>query len=923
MPKAKAPTNPAESDDQAAPLLVQPDGANAIGVNPILYEPIALPPRPLLKGVSMAAAEAATSVPADEPPRVIEAEGQTGYVAVLSHRLPEPTSYTGKNIIALQFEDGTLSENASRSRLLKFDGSSTYVDCGNPPQLQGREGNSLTIEAWVKIENPEGRHEIVAHGHGHNPDDTRGGSLLNDFYLRIWDANFQFGAWNGERATGVLGAKLTVGGPPRPVRPFVEPELLDPHFYAGARNPDEAKRLRDRAYAEYLKNTPMENEPQEVSLAVTNQDVGVWIHLAGVYDHTSKSYTLYRNGKLLASVTGDFAPPRIDSNWLIGAADDRVAGGMGRFFKGRIAEVRIWTVARTAAQIVDNMWESAMSAPPGHLGAYWRLADGSGSEALDSSGRDCHGTVKGATSWEWDTSPIAESERLRQRQNDASAKAALEAAKRSGFFDPSVFPRVRRVMTQNERQEAAAALLGRITYSSTRDKTKDRLTEETFLDFYQRGYHLILRRAFSGVMEYEFLPNPPAEVRPQLMLVEEYRLSSFLGSYGVGRVVKSFSLLPGEKTKLTIRLASRTETTRKQSQSILDSYSEESAREFEDSLADENSRTDTSSQDFSWHASVQAGGSWGFARCKVEAGAEGSTNSAREEFGKTVHGTTQKHASRASNNRNVQVDTMSETKAALEETSEIVRDIENINVGRTLNFVFCQMNQEFISLLHLVDVRIGYTNGIDEVREVPLYELPEFLERVVVPEKREAVEQRIIRELESIHDYQGNEPSGKFIVGVEDSKAPVRHAVNRDFASTYSAPTARPGAPVARYSVPGVIISAKTIVMRTDDVVVDALIGQGWALDPYSRALQEEEKRRKRLANNAAKLSNDLMAFEHQRNALLLKLAKEKDLEALKVCADLLRPTLPGNPQRVVGIWEQGAASRDGSAAPSPSPQKE
>src|SRR3712207_8730267 len=32
----------------------------------------------------------------------------------------------------------------------------------------------------------------------------------------------------------------------------------------------------------------------------------------------------------------------------------------------------------------------------------------------------------------------------------------------------------------------------------------------------------------------------------------------------------------------------------------------------------------------------------------------------------------------------------------------------SINVSRTLNFVFRQMNQEFITVLHLVDVRVAF-----------------------------------------------------------------------------------------------------------------------------------------------------------------------------------------------------------------------
>ena len=41
----------------------------------------------------------------------------------------------------------------------------------------------------------------------------------------------------------------------------------------------------------------------------------------------------------------------------------------------------------------------------------------------------------------------------------------------------------------------------------------------------------------------------------------------------------------------------------------------------------------------------------------------------------------------------------------------IEREIENINLSRTLNFVFRQMNQKFVTMLHLTDVRVAFFNG--------------------------------------------------------------------------------------------------------------------------------------------------------------------------------------------------------------------
>jgi hypothetical protein len=73
------------------------------------------------------------------------------------------------------------------------------------------------------------------------------------------------------------------------------------------------------------------------------------------------------------------------------------------------------------------------------------------------------------------------------------------------------------------------------------------------------------------------LPPVPPEPRPRLLLVEVYRLSSYLGSYGAGRVLKTLTLLPGEKTKVSVKTYTHSTTDAKQASSILDSFTKESA----------------------------------------------------------------------------------------------------------------------------------------------------------------------------------------------------------------------------------------------------------------------------------------------------------------------------------------------------------
>lgn len=59
------------------------------------------------------------------------------------------------------------------------------------------------------------------------------------------------------------------------------------------------------------------------------------------------------------------------------------------------------------------------------------------------------------------------------------------------------------------------------------------------------------------------------------------------------------------------------------------------------------------------------------------------------------------------------------------------------------------MNQEFISLLHLVDVRVAFFNGFAESkREVPLPELDSLIDEVIINDdvKRKEVHDFIVRE---------------------------------------------------------------------------------------------------------------------------------------------------------------------------------
>ncbi|MGG0176412.1 hypothetical protein [Gottfriedia acidiceleris] len=376
------------------------------------------------------------------------------------------------------------------------------------------------------------------------------------------------------------------------------------------------------------------------------------------------------------------------------------------------------------------------------------------------------------------------------------------------------------------------------------------------------GLKLNVYRNMFGDLAHNYIPAKPKVIRPRIVLVETYKLSSFLGAYGAGRTIKTFSLLPGEKTKISVKTYHKTETSSKQASSILDSFTSESSSDFENAVSSENSTKQNESESFEYHAEAEAEASWGWGSAKVSGGVKGGSNSSREEFSKNLQNATSKHAAKASSKRDVQINTSTEVKESTGEETEIVREIENINVSRTLNFVFRQMNQEFITIQHLVDLRLAFFNGESKSKtEFTLPELDNLIDQFIVDDasKRKEVKDAILNQLLFIKDYQDNQPTALDEDGNSTGKAFIQQKYLLDFdnkpvnpyyqfsKSLYSLYKDQTGREIL---VQGIIISVKKHVMRTEGVIVDSILGQGDALDTYSHGLQDEEIRTKKLAND-------------------------------------------------------------------------
>lgn len=384
------------------------------------------------------------------------------------------------------------------------------------------------------------------------------------------------------------------------------------------------------------------------------------------------------------------------------------------------------------------------------------------------------------------------------------------------------------------------------------------------------GKELILYKSLSGEMKLGSYQEPN-EAEPQMILIEKYRLTSYLGDYGAGRTIKTFSLLPGEHTKISIKTYKKTSTTEKTASSIFDSFTSTSATEFESSVREEQTDTERYDKTFSYHAEASAKASWGWGNAKVSGGVAGGSNSSRENFASNLSSATQKHASEASAKRDVQIDTSYEVQTEEGSETSIERVLENINVSRTLNFTFRQMNQEFISVLHLVDVRVGYTNGFNgNFKEVSISQIDNLISDVIVSKKRTEVKQSIVNELQNIYDYADNHHSfiQERVINDKDG-----NEINKYWRIDKSK---KSSVPSSSFEVEGIILSLNKYVLRTDGIIVDSILGQGEALDNYSKKLQEEEIRER-------KILNDKQIHEIEKEQVALELTKQGEKEKVEL----------------------------------------
>jgi hypothetical protein len=332
-----------------------------------------------------------------------------------------------------------------------------------------------------------------------------------------------------------------------------------------------------------------------------------------------------------------------------------------------------------------------------------------------------------------------------------------------------------------------------------------------------------------------FEPDPQ---NISLFIIEEYDTCSFVGDYGAGKALKTFSLLPGEKTTITVKTYKEITATQNRSESVLDSFSKESAADMEKLVEEESSTTQQDSNSITSNASVSLslsglkgkllGG--GVLSGSVGANRAKNKTNARTANIKSVDRALSKHVEKANSSRKIEVNTTSAESFKEGEEQTTVRVLENINKSRVLNFVFREMLQEYISITYLKNIRIAYSNGMpDSFLVVDIEDIDGLLETVIPDNTLRATVKGNI-----LNPYKGTS-----LKNWQCTPIPLINESNQRRVSVHDTYTYAKNGQSKSLRVEGVILNISHYTLRTDSVICDAVMGQGEALDCFNVQLQD------------------------------------------------------------------------------------
>lgn len=378
----------------------------------------------------------------------------------------------------------------------------------------------------------------------------------------------------------------------------------------------------------------------------------------------------------------------------------------------------------------------------------------------------------------------------------------------------------------------------------------------------------------------KYVAKPPVPV-PRLIVIEEYTTTSYLGNYGAGRTLKTFSLFPGERTTISIRTYKDRVTSKESSQNVLDSFSDASATALDTLMQQEQGNiesttatsggagtsfttsTDSHNSQKSFGISgglnlgpLSIGGGYGKSVSDVSTSSGGMSSSydynntaVRESNVNTLSSALNKHVQETNAMRQIDVNTSTSDVSASGEEESTIREIGNINLNHTLNIAWRQLLQEYTVITYLSNLKFAYTNGYAEsYTVVDLSNLPNMLMDILDDTDPTVINKVLCKLLQpycNVMNYNDD-----FLQFVEKKTIPLTNCldidgctpqgeefiyrIKKDLEDSYTDG-------VIDVTVKGVILKVQKQTLQTSSLIADALLGRGEALDCFNQKAQNAQ----------------------------------------------------------------------------------
>lgn len=299
---------------------------------------------------------------------------------------------------------------------------------------------------------------------------------------------------------------------------------------------------------------------------------------------------------------------------------------------------------------------------------------------------------------------------------------------------------------------------------------------------------------------------PPPKLRPQLFLVEQYKLVSFKGDLARDDMISSFSLSPNSEFTYTLITKTSTTSGNELTTTVMESQDTTAATQFNQSMKDsadsKYGKDSTNYQlDANFHGEAQMGLGGGSADAQLNV--KGGCQDVRDELAKSAESAVDSQISSTNQYRTQQAVSGTQSNETTSSTEIRTEKKTHNDTPNPINIGVFQLKEETISLLCLVDVSIAFRNtDPSQNRVVPVREIDALLNAVIASEdERKLLKNQIRGTLETIRNYLDDPCS----LVVPDEQDPENFTINRKLESVYDLRSAD-GSVRRKLVAPGIII---------------------------------------------------------------------------------------------------------------------